>query len=352
MRILIANWKDSAHPAAGGAEVYTHEIARRWVRWGHQVTLFAAAVEGRPAREDVDGVMVVRQGSRTGVYGALRRRWPGWRDAFDVVVDEVNTRPFLTPRFVTVPVVALAHQVAREIWHYETPLPVALLGRHILEPRWLRVYRDIPTLTISRSSAESLRGYGLRDVHVVPVGVDAPPVHVLPPKERLPTVVVCGRVAGVKRPEQVLEAFARVRRRLPEARLWMVGDGPLRRRLQRRGDPGVTWWGRVDRDTKYALLARAHVQALASVREGWGLVVDEAASVGTPTVAYDRPGLRDAVPAARGVLVEARPAALAAELVRGLSGEWRVPRATGWSGGAQPWDRVAEEVLNHVNAAA
>jgi glycosyltransferase involved in cell wall biosynthesis len=40
---------------------------------------------------------------------------------------------------------------------------------------------------------------------------------------------------------------------------------------------------------------RAHCLLVPSVREGWGLVVIEANSVGTPAVAYDVPGLRDSV---------------------------------------------------------
>lgn len=39
MRILWLNWKDIRHPEAGGAEVYTHEIAKRLVEKGYEVTL-------------------------------------------------------------------------------------------------------------------------------------------------------------------------------------------------------------------------------------------------------------------------------------------------------------------------
>jgi hypothetical protein len=159
MRILILNWKDTSHPLAGGAEVFTEEVAKALVLSGHDVTLFAAAVAGRPSRESVSGFEVIRRGGRLGVYRAARRFWaaqPAGR--FDVVVDEINTRPFLTPRWVgETPVVALIHQLAREIWSYETPFPLSVLGRHVLEPWWLRAYRDVPALTVSTSSAESLR---------------------------------------------------------------------------------------------------------------------------------------------------------------------------------------------------
>ena len=60
----------------------------------------------------------------------------------------------MTPRWIrATPVVALIHQLAREIWFYETPFPVSLLGRYVLEPSWLSAYRDVPAMTVSNSSA-------------------------------------------------------------------------------------------------------------------------------------------------------------------------------------------------------
>ena len=67
--------------------------------------------------------------------------------------------PFLCPRFVRdVPVVAVIHQVAREVWRYETPWPVAVLGRYLLEPAWLRAYRDVPVVTVCRVRPRIARG--------------------------------------------------------------------------------------------------------------------------------------------------------------------------------------------------
>jgi O-antigen/teichoic acid export membrane protein len=172
MRILAFNWRDLAHPRAGGAEVYLQSVAREWVRCGHEVTIFCAAVDGKPARELADGVEIVRRGGRLGVYREARRYWRREGDGqYDLVVDCVNTRPFLCPRYVgNVPIVAVVHQVAREIWRYETPWPISVLGRYLLEPAWLRAYRDVPVVTVSESSRESLAKYGLRRVTVVPEG--------------------------------------------------------------------------------------------------------------------------------------------------------------------------------------
>jgi O-antigen/teichoic acid export membrane protein len=160
LRILACNWRDLAHPRAGGAEVYLQSVAREWVKRGHEVTVFCGAVAGRPAEEFVDGVRILRRGGRIGVYREARRYWRREGDGqYDLVVDCVNTRPFLCPRFVrNVPVVAVIHQVAREVWRYETPWPISVLGRYLLEPAWLRAYRDVPVVTVSKSSRHSRAG--------------------------------------------------------------------------------------------------------------------------------------------------------------------------------------------------
>jgi glycosyltransferase involved in cell wall biosynthesis len=351
MKILICNWKDMAHPAAGGAEVYTHECARRWAAWGHQVTLVCSAVPGRPDIEVVDGVRVMRQGTRIGVYSAVRRVVRAFADRFDVIIDEINTRPFFAHHHAGgTPVVALAHQVAREVWSHETPLPVALVGRYMLEPRWLPAYADVPTMTVSPSSAESLAAYGLRNLHLVPEGVELPDgVPDSYPKAERPTFVFCGRLVSMKRPADAIEAFAQARRALgPDAVLDVVGTGPLERPLRALAPEGVHFRGRVSQEEKFRLLGQAHALVATSVREGWGLVVSEAAAVGTPAIAYDVAGLRDSVRAAAGILVPESTESLAEAMTFWAPRFAAKPPVALPHGGAHSWDHVASAVLSTV----
>src|SRR5260370_31355007 len=121
MGIVILNWRDLAHPKAGGAEVYTHEIAREWVNTGNEVTLYCSAVAGLPTEDEQDGVRIIRQGTELTVYRGARQFYDReGTGRVDVVIDEVNTRPFLCPAFVKdVPVVALIHQIAHDAWFHE-----------------------------------------------------------------------------------------------------------------------------------------------------------------------------------------------------------------------------------------
>jgi glycosyltransferase involved in cell wall biosynthesis len=57
----------------------------------------------------------------------------------------------------------------------------------------------------------------------------------------------------------------------------------------------IIFWGWVEAERKLQLLKQAHCLCATSVREGWGLTVLEANGVGTPVIAYNVPGLRDAV---------------------------------------------------------
>ena len=352
MKILAFNWRDLAHPRAGGAEVYLHSVAREWVSAGHEVTIFSAAVAGCPERETLDGIQLIRRGSRLGVYRQARIYCGSMARAYDLIVDSVNTRPFLTPRYSHgVPVVAIIHQVAREIWKYETPWPVAVIGRYILEPRWLHLYREVPVATVSDSSAESLAAYGLRDVHVVPEGWlnrDVLSVE----KTADPTMIYVGRLAANKRPLHAYQAYRLVRQDIPNVKLWIVGSGPLEARLRRLtgNDGAVTMFGRVPEEQKLALLAQAHVLVVTSVREGWGLVVTEAAAMKTRAVGYDVPGLRDSVRASGGLLTTDNPQSLALKVIECLR-ETEPPTEVVSPRGVTEWSSVARRILEVAGVA-
>ena len=89
-------------PEMGGAEVFTREVAKRLSKVGHEVTLFTSEFKGCKREEVVDGVRIVRAGGRYSVYWKAENHYRKCfsRESYDVVVDEINTRPFLTPKFV------------------------------------------------------------------------------------------------------------------------------------------------------------------------------------------------------------------------------------------------------------
>lgn len=297
LRILVLNWRDIRNPEAGGAEVVTHEVASRWVASGHEVEVLTSRFRRCQPVETVDGVRIRRVGRlRTGSFHLRVQRELARLEGFDLVIDEINTIPFFTPlwRRSLPPTVALIHQLARDVLDAELPRPAAAVGRW-LEPKVLRLYADLPVVTVSESTRQDLLALGLRDVSVVPDGRDEPPDLDGIAKDPVPTFLFVGRLTPNKRPDHAVEAFRSIRDRLPDARLWIVGRGPMERKLRKRLPEGAEMLGFLARDELYRRMARAHCLLVPSVREGWGLVVIEGNSVGTPAVGYDVPGIRDSI---------------------------------------------------------
>jgi glycosyltransferase involved in cell wall biosynthesis/O-antigen/teichoic acid export membrane protein len=297
LRILFLNWRDIGNPDAGGAEVFTHEVAKRWVAAGHDVSLLTSGFSGARPAETYDGVRIRRVGRlRSGSFHLGLHRELARLNGFDIVIDGINTIPSLAVvwRRRLPPTIALVYQLARDVWDCELPRPFAALGRWA-EPRLLRPYREITTVAISESTRDDLTALGFSDVVVVSPGRDEPPSAETIAREARPTFLFAGRLASNKRPDHAVAAFRHIRRRMPDAKLWIAGRGPLERELGRDPEPGVELLGYVSREELYERMARAHCLLVPSVREGWGLVVIEANSVGTPAVAYDVPGLRDSV---------------------------------------------------------
>jgi len=354
LRILIFNWRDIKNPDAGGAEVFTHQIAKRWVEWKHQVTLFTAEFPGGSTEEVVDGVHVVRRGGRYSVYWRAKgfyRSLP--RGSFDVVIDEINTRPFFASEFVSdAKVVALIHQLAREFWNYEMTFPLGYVGRYLLEPRWLRKYARIPTVTVSESTRHDVLSLGFKEVYIVRNGANIAPMAQVPRKADVPTLVFVGRVRKAKLPEHALIAFSEVHRQIPDMRLWFMGDGYLRPALEKRwgNDDGVRFLGRVPETEKLRLLSEAHAVLVPGVREGWGQVVIEANACGTPAIGYNIPGIRDSIRhEVTGLLTKDKSPKSLSEQIARLLGNKELQRslsenALAWSREFS-WDKSAADFM-------
>jgi glycosyltransferase involved in cell wall biosynthesis len=306
MRILMLSWRYLDHPAAGGAEVVTHEVLRRFVERGVDVTCFTAAYAGAMRNGEIDGVRVVRAGSQWTVHMHawrwLRRRLQD----FDRIVDQVNTIPFFTPLYARRQTPhLLIWQLAREYWFRQMrgPLRLAAPLGYIAEPWYLGAYRSTPAITCSASSAEDLRrlGIGDRGLEILPLALPFEALHDLEPKSGSWRMIVVGRLTPAKFAEEAIETFAAVQAQVPDARLDVVGGGEpayarrLQRRVQARQLRDVVFHGRVSEERKLSLLRNAHVHVFCSHREGWGLTVTEAAAMGTPTVGYDAPGVRDSI---------------------------------------------------------
>src|SRR5918999_319496 len=240
MRVLWFNWRDILNPEAGGAEVYTHEIMKRLAKRGHYMTLFTSRFKGCQLNENIDGVDIIREGNRYRVYLKAKDYLRAYKHQYDLIIDEINTRPFFVPEFVRdKQVIAIIHQLAREFWFYETKFPLNYIGYYYLEKKWLSKYKDTVTLAVSESTKIDLEELGFKRVFLAPNGLNVTPLPNVKEKEANPTLVFMGRLKKAKLPDHALQAFSIIKHEIDDAKMWIIGDGYFRKKLESSGRKDV-----------------------------------------------------------------------------------------------------------------
>ena len=339
----------------------------RLARAGHRVTLVTSGWSGAPARELIDGIDVHRVGGRESyVYLAPRYYQHELAERhFDVVVEDLNKAPLYTPSWVEPPVVLLAHHFFGTAAFLSATLPVAAMT-WVLERTVGWAYRRVQAIAVSESTAEELTHLGMPSdrIAVVHNGVDTGLLATVPLglRDPEPTVLYLGRLERYKRVDLLVRAMASVRDAGERGQLIIAGDGrnasSLRRLVRRlRLGERVHFAGRVSEATKRSLMERAWIHAITSTKEGWGLSVIEAAACGTPSIASDTPGLRDAVVHGEsGLLVRHGDVTALADAIRTLLADR--PRLERLGAGARAraerftWDAAAASIEQCLTAVA
>ncbi|HTL06116.1 MAG TPA: glycosyltransferase family 4 protein [Gemmatimonadales bacterium] len=332
MRILLVNWQDLENPHAGGAELHLFELFGRLAAWGHQVHLVCSGWPGGPARAEVRGISVERHGGRHSFAlrgrGAIRAALR--REAWDLVVEDINKLPLYAAQLTRLPFCAIVPHLFGTTAFEEVAAPMAALVAAAERPI-PRVYRRAGFHAISESTRDDLvlRGVPRERIRVIHPGVDAGACAPAAGLDRTQsaTFLYVGRLKRYKGVEVALRALALARRERPELSLDIAGSGDDAERLRRLAGElelgeAVRFHGFVTEEHKRRLFRTTWANLFPSPKEGWGLTVMEAAACGTPSLASDSPGLRDSVQhGSTGYLVpHGDPAALAARMLE-LAGD-------------------------------
>ncbi len=306
MRILVVNWQDRENPRAGGAEIHLHEIFGRLAARGHDVQLLCSGWSGAPAEAELDGIGIVRAGTRytfaLHARAAFEDRLAAGRD-FDVIVEDVNKCPLFCTHWSNVPVVALVpHLFGGTAFRQELPPVAAVVW--LAEKLMPAAYAGIPVIVISESTADDLvrRGFRRDRIVVSYPGIDHDFYTSDPGTDRypVPTLAYAGRLQKYKSLDIVLRALERLRGRGIDVHLIVAGQGEDRARLESLTASLelrdlVRFAGYISEEEKRELLRKAWANVYPSPKEGWGISNIEAAACGTASLASDAPGLRESV---------------------------------------------------------
>lgn len=356
-RVHILAWRDLADVEAGGSELHIAEVARRWAEAGIEVTMRTSYAQGHPPEGRRDGYRIIRRRGRYMVFpAAVVAELSGRQGERDGLVEIWNGVPFMSPLWARGPKITLLHHVHRDMWRLVLDEKLGRAGE-IFESKVAPIfYRRVPVLTLSESSRHELIEFlHLRPdhVHVVPPGIDPRFTPGDEPKSATPLIVSVGRLMPAKRFDELIRVAADVRTRVPGLELVIVGDGYDRPPLTELiADLDASEWvrlvGRVSDDELLSLYRRAWAVTSASIAEGWGMTLTEAAACGTPAVATRIAGHLDAVAEGRSGLLARDGRELTSNLRAVLTDpalRHRLSEGALEHAGAFTWDVTASGVL-------
>ena len=325
MNILWLSWRDIKNPDAGGAEKVAIEVASRFVRDGSKVSIYTSRFKDSKTQEVVRGVKIIRHGNRlTCRFYAFIHYFQN-RTKIDLIIDEINTIPFFTPLYAKRKSICLIHQLAKEYWFTHTIWPINQLG-YILEPFWLKLYKKSPTLALSSSTRTDLIKLGFRNVIKYNIGLDFKPRAITKKDNR---IIFLGRLVRTKGVKDAIRAFKIIHSKLSAYKLIIVGRGDARyinelKKLTRilGLEQVVQFTGYVSDKEKIALLQKSKVTLIPSIREGWAIVATESNALCSIPIAYNVPGLKNAIKNGQtGFLVKNNPSELAKSAIRVIKNE-------------------------------
>lgn len=305
MKILILSWRDIKHPWKGGAEVYLHEISKKLVKYGHQVTYFAAAHPGGSLpQENIDGVKIIRRGNRFTVY-----LWAFWyyitrfRGQFDVILDQANGVPFFSPAYISsTPVVCLVHHIFKEQWFIEIYFPFNYLGYYLEKYLIPFTYKYNQFIAVSESTKQDMVDYlGIKEENISIIhNAIAPYFKKTCAKTRYPSIVYVGRLKEYKQIDILIRSLLRILYKYPKLKLHIIGTGEVYNKLNnlaiRLGiSKSIIFHGYVSEKLKVDLLSSAWLLVNPSSHEGWGLTIMEAGACSTTSVGSNIPGIKDSI---------------------------------------------------------
>jgi len=353
MRILMVSAR--YFPFMGGIETHLHEVGTRLAASGHSVTILTTDPRGEwPADEMVSGMRVIRVRAwpeRLDLYFAPDVYHRLARGEWDIVhVQGYHT--FVAPMAMLAAIrndvgfVVTFHSGGHSSWLRRN---IRFTQHLMLRPLIARARQLIAVSQFEAEFFSRRMRVPLDRFAVVPNGARMPQVSREPPAAAGRLVVSIGRLERYKGHHRAIEAFPELLRRVPDARLRILGEGPyepqlraLVRRLHLDEHVLIEGIPPKERQRVADLLASAGLVILLSDYEAHPVAVMEALSLRRPVLVSDTSGLREIADKGlcRSVPLNADPKMLAQVMADELDNPRQIAHMA-----LPDWDRCAGSLL-------
>ncbi|MEM2085835.1 MAG: glycosyltransferase family 4 protein [Archaeoglobaceae archaeon] len=275
----------------GGVEKRIYEVGRRLVKEGFRVKWLCVGWWGKE-KENLDGIELIPVCKALKLYSGDRR---SIRSAFifamsllkkaRIKADLIDCQVF--PYLSVFPFVRRKDLVLtwHEFWgnYWDDYLgKIGFFGKYIEK---IVASLDRKMIAVSETTARAVRGLGVKEVEVIPNGIDFDFISSVEEVEAENDIVFAGRLIKEKGVDLLIGAM----RSLPDHSCLIVGDGPERETLESSAPENVKFLNFLGYRELIATLKSSKVFVIPSRREGFGITALEANACGLPVVTVDYP---------------------------------------------------------------
>ena len=361
IRIIWFSHKDIKHPNNGGAEKTIFEVGKRLVQQGNEMKWFSVVSDSLTSSESLSGISLIRLPSN--IVAHLMVPFILAKEKYDVVVDDMgHAVPWGSENFQRARGTVFFRHLHRRSLKGQVSLPEAFLISGI-EALYPLIYRSWPFVTESGSSIDDLVRLGIRKERIVkiPPGLNEENFKTYE-KSVNPAIVYYGGMRDYKRPWEALYICNEIRKSFPDTHLYMVGSGSSMEKVknlatQMNLNSYVTFTGRLNESELRKVVGQSWVNIHSSIAEGFGYSVIEASALGTPTVAYEVPGINESIykglngilvaDGDRNKMIEAVIRILEEGPQRWVSSSVEVAKKYSWERTADLWQKHLEDVKQY-----
>lgn len=298
----------------GGGERQFYAISKRVADRGHDVTVLTCRFPGQPAEEIVDGIKIHRIGlSRDPKSGGARKVvLPIFsyilrtaKQAVKLAPDLIHCNTYfpvypggMAAHSMGVPLVTTFHDIyGLKGWiESQRSFTWGFLGH--LATTFATKIPHKRVIAVSPQCKQKLVDLGIKEknITIIPNGVDLKLFDSISAGKVHDQILYVGRLVDFKHVDWLIEAFAQVLKKLPDAKLKIVGGGPERERLESlvkklELDARVTFTGLTPTyEAVIRYYKESEVFVLPSTVEGEAIVLKEAMAAKLPLIAMNIPG--------------------------------------------------------------
>ncbi|MBI3540855.1 MAG: glycosyltransferase family 4 protein [Deltaproteobacteria bacterium] len=299
------------YPHLGGITEHVHYYSQELLKRGHEVVLLTGN-QGGLHHPPLPGLRILRFGKSFPIFSneAFAKVTVGFNlgrkirrvlaeEKFDILHIQsplTPVLPLLFEKYTNTVTVGTIHTYFDAIYCYK-----------IFRER-IQAYLDKldGIISVSPSCIEAMGRYFKGDYTIIPNGVEtswfAPASNgfrkIKEYDDGVLNILYLGRLDPRNGLDYLLEAFPIIHKRLPNTRLLIVGDGPLRDLYEEEAgellNESIFFEGQINSE-RPEYFATSHVFCYPATKASFGITLLEAMSAGVPVVATDNKGFRDVI---------------------------------------------------------